>query len=94
MQVRGGIIAAKNASALILHNIIRNTTGYYPPGLYVGAYANGYGIVSSSSGQLNIDDNLIYNNAGHRIPFFSPSAATTGVDPGGVAKKSTCIPAA
>ncbi len=73
----GGIIAAKNASALILHNIIRNTTGSYPPGTYFGAYANGYGIVSSSSGQLNIDDNLIYNNAGPGITFYSPSAATT-----------------
>ena len=73
----GGIMVANNASATILRNVIRNTQGYYPPGVYTGGYTNGFGIVSSTSGQLNIDDNLIYNNAGPGITFFSPSAATT-----------------
>ena len=73
----GGIIVTNNASAQILQNIIRNSTGYYPPGTYFGGYANGNGIVSSTSGQLNIDDNLIYNNAATGISFYEPTAATS-----------------
>jgi len=73
----GGIMVTNSASATILQNIIRNSTGYYPPGVYFGGYANGNGIVSSTSGQLNIDDNLIYNNAATGITFYEPSAATS-----------------
>src|SRR6202042_2548519 len=73
----GGIAVTTNASATILQNIIRNTTGYYPPGLYFGAYTNGNGIVGSTSGQLNITDNLIYNNVATGITFYGPTAATS-----------------
>ncbi len=73
----GGINVTNNAAATILQNIIRNSPGYYPPGLYFGAYTNGNGIVSSTSGQLNINDNLIYNNAATGITFYAPTAATS-----------------
>jgi parallel beta-helix repeat protein len=73
----GGIMVSSKASATILHNIIRNTPGYFPSGTYIGAYTNGFGILSSNSAQLNIDDNLIYNNAGPGITFFAPTAAST-----------------
>src|SRR5579871_2653573 len=41
----GGIMVANNASATILRNVIRNTPGYFPPGVYIGGYTNGFGIV-------------------------------------------------
>ncbi|HEY6374227.1 MAG TPA: right-handed parallel beta-helix repeat-containing protein, partial [Edaphobacter sp.] len=70
----GGILVASNASATILQNIIRNSPGVLLPS--AKSYPGGYGILSSNSGQLNIDDNLIYNNSGPGISLFSPTAAT------------------